>query len=75
MNKITVQAILPIHFQEKNFDTVELARNTIKSKFTYNDWGIAFHGEGSWSFDNDSVRKVLIYGVDNLILIIKKKTF
>ena len=26
---------------------------------------MAFDGEGSWSFDNDFVRNVIIFGVDN----------
>ena len=37
----------------------------MKSKFTYNGRGIAFDGEGSSSFDNDYVRNVVIFGVDN----------
>ena len=32
------------------FGSVKLVRNTIKSRFTYNGRGIAFCGEGSWSF-------------------------
>ena len=38
------------------FGTVNLVRNTIKRKFTYNGQGTAFDGEGSWSFDNDIAR-------------------
>ena len=40
-------------------------RNEIISKFTYNGRGIAFDGEGSWSFGNDVFRNVVIFGVDN----------
>ena len=47
------------------FGTVKLVRNAIKSKFTYNVWGIAFYGKGHFSFDDDSVRNVVIFGVDN----------
>ena len=47
------------------FGTVKLVRNVMKSKFTYNDQGIAFDGEGSWSFDNDYARNIVIFGVDN----------
>ena len=47
------------------FGTVKLVRNKIKSKFTYNGRGIAFDGEGSWSFDDDFARNVVIFGVDN----------
>ena len=44
--------------------TVKLTRNAEKSKFTYNGWGIAFDGKGFWSFDNDTARNVIIFGVD-----------
>ena len=47
------------------FGTVELTRNVGKSKFTYNDGGIAFDGKGYWSFVNDTARNVVIFGVDN----------
>ena len=47
------------------FGTVKIVRNTIKSKFTYNGRGIIFDREGSWSFDNDYARNVVIFGVDN----------
>ena len=35
------------------------------SQFTYNGWGIAFDGEGSWSFVNDFARNIVIFGVDD----------
>ena len=44
---------------------VKLVRNSIKGKFTYNGRGIAFDGEVSWSFDNDSTRNVIVFGVYN----------
>ena len=47
------------------FGTVKLVRNTIKSKFTYNGRGIAFDGEGSWSFGIDFAQNVVIVSVDN----------
>ena len=47
------------------FGTVKLVRNTIKNKFTYNDRGIAFDREGSWSFGNDFARNVVTFGVEN----------
>ena len=47
------------------FGTVELRRNSDKNKFTYNGRGMAFDGKGYWSFDNDTARNVLIFGVDN----------
>ena len=33
--------------------------------FTYNGRGIAYDGEGSWSFGNGFARNVIIVGVDN----------
>ena len=47
------------------FGTIKLTRNADKSKFTYNGRGIAFDGKGYWSFDNDTARNVIIFGVDN----------
>ena len=47
------------------FGTVKLTRNADKSEFTYNGQGLAFDGEDFWSFDNDTARKVIIFGVDN----------
>ena len=31
----------------------------------YEGYGIVFDGKGSWSFDSDFARKVLIFGVDS----------
>ena len=55
------------NFPVKNcfLGTVKLVRNTIKSKFTYNGWGIAFDGEGLCSFDNVFARNLTIFVVDN----------
>ena len=47
------------------FSTDKSARNTDKSKFTYNGWGIAFDGRGMWDFGNSFARNVLIFGIDN----------
>ena len=47
------------------FGTVELAKNAIKSKFTYNGQEIAFHAKGYRNFDNEYARNVVIFGVDN----------
>ena len=50
------------NFTPKNclFDTVKLTRDADKGKFTYNGWEKNF-----WSFDNDTARNVIIFGVDN----------
>ena len=31
----------------------------------YNGYGITFDSAGSWSFNNDTARNVLIFGVNN----------
>ena len=36
-------------------------------KVVYNVYGIVFDGAGSWNFDNDFARNVVIFGVDNSI--------
>ena len=33
----------------------------------YIDYGIAFDGEGSWSFGNKFARNVVIFGSDNIL--------
>ena len=55
------------NFTLKNclFGTVKLVRNVIKSKFTYNGWGVVFDGEDLWSCDNDFAINVLVFGLDN----------
>ena len=44
--------------------TVRLVRIAIKYKFPYNDWGITFDWDVSWSFNNDFARNIVIFGVD-----------
>ena len=36
-----------------------------KEKYVYSGCGITFESTGSWSFDNDFARNVIIFGVDN----------
>ena len=36
-----------------------------KEKYVYSGYGIAFDSAGFWSFDNDTARNVIIFGVDN----------
>ena len=47
------------------FGIVKLVTNTMESKFTYNDGGIAFDGAGTWSFCNDFARVNATFSVDN----------
>ena len=34
-------------------------------KYVYSGYGIAFDGKGSWSFDEDFARSVIMFGVGN----------
>ena len=36
-----------------------------KSEYGYSSYGITFDRVGSWNFDNDFARNVVIFGVDN----------
>ena len=47
------------------FGTVKLVRNTDKSNFTDNVWGIVCDGENMWSFGNNFAGNVVIFGLDN----------
>ena len=40
-------------------------KNSDKEKYVYSGQGITLDSAGSWSFDNDYTRNVLIFGVDN----------
>ena len=59
--------MLALIFSLKNclFGTAKLVRNTIKSKFIFNGNGIAFDGQGQWTFVNDCDRNFAIFDVGN----------
>ena len=42
-----------------------VVNNSDKSKYVYNGYGIAFDGDGSWSFGNDFARNSVFFGVNN----------
>ena len=42
-----------------------IVKNSDKEKYVYSGYKIAFDSAGSWSFNNDIVRNVIIFGVDN----------
>ena len=42
-----------------------IVKDSYKNKYVYAGYGIAFAVAGSWSFGNEFVRNVVIYGVDN----------
>ena len=41
-----------------------IVKNSDKEKHVYSGYGITFYGVGSRSFDNDTARNVIIFGVD-----------
>ena len=43
-----------------------IVENSDKEEWVYSGYRIAFEGAGSWSFDNDFDRNVIIFGVDNI---------
>ena len=47
------------------FGATNIVNNSDKGKYVYSGYGIAFDGEGEWSFDNGIPRNVIIFGVDN----------
>ena len=42
-----------------------IVKDNIKKKYVYSGYGIAFDGKGSWSFNDDFAKNVIIFGVDN----------
>ena len=49
----------------QKFYIKKLVKNSDKEKYVYSGYQIAFDGKGSWSFDNDFARNVVILSVDN----------
>ena len=42
-----------------------IVKNNDTEMYVYSSCGIAFDGKGSWSFNDDFVRNVVIFRVDN----------
>ena len=55
------------NFKFKNclFRATNIVKNSDKEKNVYCGYGKTFDSAGSWSFDNDFARNVIIFGVDN----------
>ena len=47
------------------FGAASIGKNGDKEKYVYNGYEITFDSTGSWSFDNDTARNVIISGVNN----------
>ena len=55
------------NFKFKNFlfRATNIIKNSDKEKYVCSGYKITFDSAGSWSFDNDFIRNVIIFGVDN----------
>ena len=42
-----------------------VVNNSDKEKYLYRGYGITFDSAGSWSFNSNTARNVIIFGVDN----------
>ena len=47
------------------FDATNVIKGSNEEKYVHNACGIEFDGKTSWSFDDDTVRNVVIFDVDN----------
>ena len=47
------------------FGAANRLKNSDKEKYVYSGYGITFDSAGSWSFDNEFARNVIIFGADN----------
>ena len=54
-----------IKFKNCLLGATNIVKNSDKEKYVYSGNGITFDSAGSWSFDNDFARNVIIFGVDN----------
>ena len=52
-------------FKNCSFGATNVVRNSDKEKYVHSRYGITFDSGGSWKFDNDFARNVIIFGVDN----------
>ena len=54
-----------VRFKNCLFGATNIVKNSDKENYIYRGYGITFDSGGSWSFDNDFTRNVIIFGVDN----------
>ena len=48
-------------FKSNLFGTTNIVKSNDKEKYVYSGYGITFDSAGSWSFDNNSERNVIIF--------------
>ena len=55
------------NFKLKNclFGATNVVKNCVRERYVYSGYGITFDSAGSWSFDNDTARNIIIFGVNN----------
>ena len=55
------------HTSIKNclYEATNIVKNSDKEKYVYSGYEITFHSAGSWSFDDDFARNIVIFGADN----------
>ena len=54
-----------IKFKNCLFGATSILKNNDKEKYVCSGYRITFDSAGSWSFDNDTARNVIIFSVDN----------
>ena len=56
------------NFKFKNclFGATGIVQNSDKEKHVYSGYRITFDSAGFWSFDNDSAKNIIIFGVDSI---------
>ena len=47
------------------FEATSIMENSDKENYVHSGYGIKLGGASSWSFNNDTVKNVIIFGVDN----------
>ena len=52
-------------FKKNLFGATSIVKNSDKEKYVYSGYAINCENTGSWSFDNDTARNVIIFGADN----------
>ena len=51
--------------KNRRFGATNIVKNNDKGNYLYSGYRIAFDGAGSWSFECDFARNVVIFGVDH----------
>ena len=52
------------------YGATNIVKNNDKENYVYSGYGIAFHGKGSGSFNDDFARNVIIFWVGNIISLV-----